>query len=111
MHFRLGQATPPTDTSGGTATAPTSAGGWLQNLITGFAQVKLAQQQANAANQINAINIQRAQQGLPPISVDLTSTAPGVAVGLSPATQSLVQLAIIGGLGLLAINLVMKSFR
>lgn len=104
---------PVTVDSAGNLTAAPAPGpmDWLSNLVTGFAQAKLAQNQANAAAQVNAINIQRAQQGLAPISVDLTSTAPGIAVGLSPQTLSLVQLLIFGALGLFALNLIMKSFK
>lgn len=84
---------------------------WLSQLAQGFAEFKLANQQANAAAQVNSINIQRAQQGLPPINVDLSAGAPTVAVGLSPQVQSLLQLALWGGLALLALNIVLKAWR
>jgi hypothetical protein len=91
----LGQTT---DDSGTTDSSTTSTPSWLQNLVTGFTQYKLNQQQIDQINQINQVNIQRAAQGLPPLPVPTFS--PGINVGLTSDTQTLL---LYGGLGVAAL--------
>jgi hypothetical protein len=112
MKFHIGalgddpNALPPAQLPTDTSTPPTQAGGWLQNLVQGFAQYKLAQQQLDAYKTINA---QRAAQGLPPLAYDpSTIGAPQVRVGLAPETQTLIVYGMLAGLGIFALNAVLK---
>jgi hypothetical protein len=84
--------------AGGTSTQDSTSPSWLTSLITGVTGYFTGKQQLDAVNQINQINIQRAAQGLPPISVNLSQ--PGVTVGLNSSTQSLL---MYGGLALGAV--------
>lgn len=93
---------PATDTSGGgTSTTP----GWLSTLVTGATQFMLGQQQAQRVNQLNQINIQRAAQGLPPLSVDMAG--PGVSVGVSSGVQT----AMYIGLGIAGLYVVSQMVK
>ena len=99
---RTGLGDTTTDT---TATSPS----WIDQLAQGFAQYKLAQNQLSTQQQITALQLQRAQAGLPPLNIDpSTLGVPSVSVGLSAGTQQLVTYGIFGLLGLLALKLVFK---
>jgi hypothetical protein len=90
----LGQDVTPLPSDIGSVTVPGQANdslGWLEQL-TGAGQTLI---QLDYLKQINDINLQRAAQGLPPISA--AEYAPTVNVGASPATLQA------GGLGLLAL--------
>ena len=94
-----------TSTSGGgTSTTP----GWLNTLVTGATQFMLGQQQAQRISQLNAINIQRAQQGLPPLSVDMAG--PGVSVGVSPQLQTALYIGL-GIAGIFVVGSMLKRRR
>lgn len=109
MRYRLGNlgddttSTDTTDTGPGGAAAP----GWLQTLITGATQLELTQQSISNAQQINAINIQRAAAGLPPINPPLTS-GPTVNVGLSQNTQTLLLYGALAVGALILVNTLLK---
>lgn len=91
-----------TDTSGGgTSTTP----GWLSTLVTGATQFALGAQQAQRVNQLNAINIQRAAQGLPPLNVDIAG--PGVSVGVSSQLSTVMYI----GLGIAGLFVVSQMFK
>lgn len=83
----------------------------ISQLVTGYEQYKLSQQQLNTANQLVQENIQRARQGLPPLNVDLGLTAPTVNVGLSAGIQQILTYGLIGFGGLFALNMLMKKAR
>jgi hypothetical protein len=90
---------------GSTSTANSTTPSWLNTLVTGATQFMLGQQQAQRINQLNAINIQRAQQGLPPISVDMAG--PGVSVGVSSGVQT----AMYIGLGIAGLFVLTQMFK
>lgn len=106
MRYALGQSDDSTTTD---LTAITGAiASSAPAIITGLTQAELAQSQISAANSINAINIQRAQQGLPPINVNLASTAPTVNVGLSPELTAYVPYIVFGLLGIIGLRMLTK---
>jgi hypothetical protein len=84
--MRMGSVTPAVDPST-TTTAPAP---WYATVLTALTSVY-------QQNQINSINLQRAQQGLPPL--DQSALAPTVNVGLPTAQMN--QLMMIGGGALL----------
>jgi hypothetical protein len=94
----------PVDTStsgGGTSSTP----GWLSTLVSGATEFMLGKQQADRVNQLNQINIQRAAQGLPPLSVDMAG--PGVSVGVSSGVQTMMYV----GLGIAGLFVVSQMFK
>lgn len=92
MRWRLGDDTIPVGQA--VTSAPPSL---FQQLATGFAQYKLAQQQLDTSKQITALQLQRAQAGLPPLQIDPnTMGVPSVSVGLSSDTQALIRYGLIG---------------
>ena len=80
----------------GDTTDPNSATDWAQS-ITGFLQnVAPAVLQFKSQQALISANLDRAKQGLPPL--DMSSVTPGVNLGLSPGTQTLLMWAGIGAL-------------
>lgn len=80
----------------GDSTDPASATDWVAS-VTGFlTQVAPAVIQLKSQQSLINANLERAKQGLPPL--DASSVTPGVNLGLSPATQSLLMWAGIGAL-------------
>lgn len=108
MHFRLGDTTDTTDTTGPGDTS-TSQPSLLTQLITGFTQYKLANQQLKTADQITQLQLSRARAGLPPLNIDAgTLGVPSVSVGLSSGTQQLVLYGLLGIGGLFLLNTLLK---
>lgn len=108
MRFTLGDTTDTTGTDTGAGGGPSL----LQQLITGFTQYKLGQQQLSTADQVTQMQLARAKAGLPPLNID-TSTlgVPSVSVGLSSGTQSLLMYGLLGIGALIAFNLFTKRRR
>lgn len=96
-------------TAGTTVTVQQAAGAAssmsdFANLLVKLLPVAL---QANAQNKLINTNLTRAQQGLPPLS--LQSVTPGLNFGLTPGTQSsLMQIAIVG-IGAFAVVSLLKN--
>lgn len=70
----------------------TSVSSGIQKLAPAVAAVKTAQ----AATDIQKLNIQRAQQGLPPIDSSQMVPTAGVQVGINRDTQKLIMYGAIG---------------
>jgi hypothetical protein len=109
----LGDDPSSTDATAGTSLPAPSIGQSILNdvtqLVQGFTQFKLGQQQLNTAQTITQLNIQRAQQGLPPIVLDPSATgAPGISVGLSQGTQQLLMYGLLGAGVLMVANMLTK---
>lgn len=88
-----------------TTTAPASGGfvDTLKNLVSTAGAALFTAQQLKTAQKVTDIQLQRAQQGLPPLSIDTASLGMpqvGVKVGLAAGTQNLV---LWGGIALAAI--------
>jgi hypothetical protein len=108
MRYTLGDTTTTTDLSTG-SDQTTGSPGFFSQLVQGFAQYKLAQSQLDTQKQITALQLARAQQGLPPLNIDpSTLGVPSVSVGLSPATQQIITYGLFAGLGLIALNMILK---
>jgi hypothetical protein len=105
MRYTLGDTTDVTSTD----TGPSGQPSWLQQLVTGFTQYKIGQQQLDAFKQLNA---QRIAAGLPPLTYDpATIGAPAVQVGLSASTQQLVTYGLLALGGLVVLNMVLRPRR
>ena len=101
------------DTSGSTtdvASAANSGAGSpsvtsvIANLVSAAGQIFLAKSQVDTLNQVNQIQLQRAQMGLAPLNTSsLSLGVPQVNVGLSQGTLTGggIALAVVAGLGLL----------
>lgn len=78
-------------------------GSIISNLASAFTTVKLGQDQLNTLNQVNQIQLQRAQAGLPPLNTSsLQLGVPTVNFGLSSSTLQTgggVLLAVAGIIG------------
>jgi len=94
-------------------TGSSSLTSWLTGLVGAASQLYLTKSQLDTAQQVTNLQLQRAQQGLPPLNIDMTKLGvPSVAVGLSASTQSLVTYALVGGgLLLLVMGMGRKSRR
>jgi len=91
-------------------TTDSSVTGWLSSLIGGLTQGALAVNQVKTAQQVTQLQLQRAQMGLPPLNIDMSSLGvPTVGVGLSASTQSLVMWIAIGGGALLLLSSLGKA--
>jgi hypothetical protein len=91
-----------------TSTAPASGGfvDTLKNLISTAGTALLTAQQLKTAQKVTDMQLQRAQQGLPPLSIDTASLGlpqVGVQVGVSKGTQTM----LLWGAGLLAAVLIL----
>lgn len=85
------------------ASAP-SVTALISNLVSAASQVYLAKSQVDTLNQINQMQLQRAQLGLRPLDTSSLSLGiPQVNVGLSSGTLTGggIALAVVAGLGLL----------
>jgi len=108
-------STPNASTAGANAPASSSwlsnIGSVLSNAVSAAGQAYLTVNQVQGANQILQTNLQRAQQGLPPLpytAAQMGLTGPTVNLGLSSTT--LTPLLWLGG-GLLAVILIGGMFR
>jgi hypothetical protein len=82
-------------------TASPSISSILSNLVSGFSQAYLAKSQVDQLTQINNIQLQRAQAGLPPLNTSSLSLGiPQVNLGVSPGTLQA------GGIGLIGVVVV-----
>jgi len=100
------------DTADAANSGTTDSGvtGWLSSLIGGLTQGALAVNQVKTAQQVTQLQLQRAQAGLPPLNIDMSSLGvPTVGVGLSASTQQLVEWVAIGGGLLLLLGLLTKG--
>lgn len=62
----------------------------VSTAVNGLLQVGLAANSLNTAKQVTALQLQRAQAGLPPLNIDMSKMGvPAVSVGLSASTQSM----------------------
>ena len=114
MRFGLGDVSTVDPNASPLPANPSGSGGTdlITQLVTGFTQFKLAQNQLSAAQQMNAINLQRQAQGLAPIAFDTSGlVGPGVSVGLSAGTTQLLTYAALGIGALMAFNIFMKHGR
>ncbi len=76
----------------------------ISGLVSAAGQIYLAKSQVDTLTQVNNIQLQRAQMGLPPLPTSSLSLGiPQVNVGLSSSTMTAggATLAVVGGLGLL----------
>lgn len=78
-----------------------------QSVLRDAVNVYGAVQQGRLYEDLAQINLERARQGLPPI--DTSAYQQGLAVGLDPATRQILQMAVIGLLGLGALWLIMRK--
>ena len=110
-----------TTASASTAVATTDSsdfdwGNLIKSLGTAASQYMMTDAQIKANQQITNIQVQRAQQGLPPLALSTLqqqygiSTTPSANVGLTPDTKTFLMYAGIG-LGLLWVFTSMKSRR
>lgn len=107
------------DSVRGALVDPASAGFDFQQLIDQIPQtlVQLYQagRQAEMQDQLLSLNIQRAQRGLSPISLNQIGGAalvgPQVGVSLDPETKKLITYGVVGGLGLLALSMFRGASR
>lgn len=81
-------------------TAPAGSGFNWNNLLTSVKDIYLAKEQADLQRDLYQINVQRAQQGLAPISA--SQVAPQVNVGVAPDTQRTVMIVGLGAAAILA---------
>lgn len=93
--------TAPTVAAVATETPPSSSlVDTIKELATVAGQVYLTREQMQAQQQILNVQLQRAQQGLPPLNIDPTTYGlpqPSVGISLDPSTQKIL---IYGGIGL-----------
>jgi len=94
--------------SDGIQPAIPAATSWGQDLIALAQQAIPAIFQAKTANALLGVNVQRAEQGLPPL--DSSSLAAGVNVGLSPGVTQIAYIAV-GGLLLVGLAAAFKKAR
>lgn len=104
--FRLKGLGQTTDDTGTTDSSSTATPAWLANLTTGITNFFVGRQQLQTIDEINQINIQRAAAGLPPINPNIAQ--PGVQVGLSSQTQTLLVYGALGIGALVVLNMFMK---
>lgn len=83
---------PATTVATGNTSSTTTATNWGADIISTIKTVLPSLFQAQSQQQLIAMNVKRAEQGLPPI--DISSVTPGVNVGLSPSTTTLVYAGI-----------------
>lgn len=75
----------------------------ITGIVGGISSLYLAKNQVDIQKQVTAIQLQRAQSGLPPLPISTAQLGvPQVAIGLSTSTQSML---LWGGLGLGALVL------
>lgn len=94
-------------TEGQTAVVDASGGSDWTSLLRDAVGVYGAVQQGRLYEQLSAINLERARQGLPPI--DVAAYQQGLSVGVDPATRQLLTVAVFGLLGLGALWLLMRK--
>jgi hypothetical protein len=82
----------------------------IKDVVMTAAQTYLTKQQVDAQKKVLDIQLQRAQQGLPPLNLDLAQygLTPTANVGLAPDTMRLVMW---GGLALAAVYLLPKLLK
>lgn len=104
-----------TSTDATTASAPTTSDstGWLSSLssiVSAASQAALTADQIATANKVTNLQIQQAAAGKSPLNLSAygLSTTPGVSVGLSTSTQSLL---MYGGIALLGVWLLTSLTR
>lgn len=96
------------------SSAPSSWLSSIGSIISGVTQGYLGLQQSKDAQTLFNTNLQRAQQGLSPLNANPSAygiIAPGINVGLSSSTESLVMYAAIGA-GVLGVGyLILKASK
>ncbi|MGH7144780.1 MAG: hypothetical protein ACREJ2_11730 [Planctomycetota bacterium] len=91
-----------------TGTADSSSTGWLSSLINGVSQAYLTVTQQQQQQQIVNAQLQRAQAGLPPLSITATQAGvPQISAGSSTSKLLLIG----GGVAAFALILMMSSKR
>lgn len=83
----------------------------VKDILLGVSSAYLTYEQLQAQKKVMAMQLQRAQLGLPPADINLEQyglTGPSVSVGLSPTTKSLL---IYGGAAAAAVYLLPKFLR
>ncbi len=83
----------------------------VKDIVLALSQGYLTVQQMNAQKKVLDLQLSRAKQGLPPLSLDMSQyglTGPQVSVGLSSDTRTML---LYGGLGLAAVLLLPKFLR
>jgi hypothetical protein len=89
-------------------TADSSSTDWLSSLISGVSQAYMTVSQQQQQQQIVSAQLQRAQAGLPPLTITPTQAGvPQIGVGLSSSKT----LLIAGGLGLVGLLFLMGRRR
>lgn len=106
----LSTLTPQVPVISDATTAPASGGfvDTLKNLVSTAGAALLTAQQLKTAQKVTDMQLQRAQQGLPPLNIDTASLGlpqVGVQVGVSKGTQTM----LLWGAGLLAAVLVLPA--
>lgn len=96
------------DDATGTAPAP-AASSWITDVTQAIQTVVPAALQTVSQQKLINANLQRAQQGLPPL--DISSVTPGVTVGLSPQTQKLLMYAGGAAIALAVAFLILKALK
>lgn len=93
-----------------TAPAPSSWTSAISGLVSGVSTAFMTANQLATAKAVTDTQLARAKAGLPPLNLNSygLSTTPGVNVGLSASTQSLV---MYGGIALLAVILLPKLLK
>jgi hypothetical protein len=91
-------AVPDTSDAANTGTGSSSTSSIISSLFNGAASVMMTNSQLNTANQINQLQLQRAQAGLPPLN--LSTSAAGIPL-ISGASLGSSSLLLIGGAALL----------
>jgi len=90
----------------------TSVADTIKDIISGVSMAYLTAQQMNAQKKVLDLQLQRAQQGLAPLDIDLQSytgaVGPTMSVGMSADTK---QLLIWGGIALAAVFLLPKLLK
>lgn len=94
-------------------TAAPATSNWVDSIksaFTGVAQIVLGGVQLNNQKKILDMQLQRAQQGLPPLNIDPATYGlqPTVGVGLSPQTKTFLTYGAIGLGGLWLLNMLMS---
>lgn len=69
----------------------------ITNIVGGLSSLYMAKNQVDIQNKVTAIQLQRAQAGLPPLPIDTSRLGvPQVAIGIAPQTQSILMWGAIG---------------
>lgn len=120
IHERLSEQLRSTELSGlgvtapdqtSTAPAATSTVDKIKDMILALSQGYLTFEQMNAQKKVLDLQLSRAQQGLPPLNLDMQQyglTGPSINVGMSADTKKVL---MYGGIGLAAVLLLPKFLR